>query len=115
LLDEEAPHFLTAGAGLVRDELHAEDLLGERSRVGRAAFGHLDAAAFASAAGVDLRFDDGDGRARLGLELLGGGLRLVDGERRDALGDGDAVAGEDLLALVLVDLHEGREAITLRG
>ena len=65
LLDVEAAHLLPLGARLVGDELHAEDLLGELPRLGGAALGDLDAAAFAAAAGVDLRLDDDDGAARL--------------------------------------------------
>jgi hypothetical protein len=34
LLDEQAAHLLPLGAGLHRDELHAEDLLGELARLG---------------------------------------------------------------------------------
>ncbi len=70
LLDVEPPHLLPLGARLVRDELHAEDLLGELARLGGAPLGDLDAAALAAAAGVDLRLDDDDRAPRLGDELL---------------------------------------------
>ena len=105
LLDVEAPHLLPLGARLVRDELHAEDLLGELARLGGAALGDLDAAALAAAAGVDLRLDDDDRALGLLGEALRGGLRLVDREGGVPLGDGDAVAGEELLGLILVDFH----------
>ena len=59
LLDEQALDHLALGPGLVRDELHAEDLLRRLARVG-GALGDLHAAALAAAAGVDLRLDDDD-------------------------------------------------------
>ncbi len=56
LFDEQAPHLLTLGAGLVGFQLHAQDVGGIRfDFVER--FGDLYAATFATAAGVDLRFD----------------------------------------------------------
>ena len=84
LLDVEAPHHLPLGAGLVRDELHAEHLVGELARLGGAALGELDAAAFAATAGVDLRLDDDDGDLGFVDELLGGGLGLVGRQGRDS-------------------------------
>ena len=66
LLDVEAPDLLALGAGLVRDELHAEDLLGELARFGGAALRDLHAAALAATAGVDLRLDDDDRATGLG-------------------------------------------------
>ena len=102
LFDEDAADELALGAGLRRDESHADDLgrgaLGLVRRVGE-----LDAAALAATAGVDLRLDD-DGLA----DLLRDRSR-VPGSRCDAAArDGDAVLGEDLLGLVLVDLHDDR-------
>ena len=66
LLDVEAAHLLPLGAGLVRDELHAEDLLGELPRLRGAALRDLHAAALAATACVDLRLDDDDRAAGLG-------------------------------------------------
>ena len=60
LLDEQALDLLALGAGLVRDELHAEDLLGASASASSRGLGDLDAAALAAAAGVDLRLDDDD-------------------------------------------------------
>ena len=60
LLDEQALHLLALGAGLVRDQLHAEIALHGLLRRRRVALAHLDAAALAAAAGVDLRLDDDD-------------------------------------------------------
>jgi hypothetical protein len=61
----------------------------------------LDAAALAAAARVDLRLDDPHGTAQRLRRLHG----LVDGERRDAARYRHAIAAEDFLALVFVDLH----------
>ena len=60
----------------------------------------LDAAAFAAAAGVDLRLDD-DRHAQLLGDLAGLLGRGGDAAARH----GHAVVGEELLRLVLVDLH----------
>ena len=64
--------------------------------------GELDAARLAAPAGQHLRLDDD-----LAAELLGGGARLLRGRREPAVGDGDAEAPEELLALVLVEIHGG--------
>ena len=99
-LHQQPAHLLPARAGLVRDQLHAEDLgrallhLVERLR-------DLDAAALAAAAGVDLRLDD----PHLAAERLRGLDGLVDGKRRNAARNGHAEPAEDLLALILVNLH----------
>ena len=63
----------------------------------------LHAAALAAAAGVDLRLDDGDGRAE--LDVRAGGLL---GARHDAAArHGDAESAQELLRLELVDFHVG--------
>ena len=95
---------LPPGPGLVRDQVHAEDLLRGLARGGRA-LDHLHAAALAAAAGVDLRLDDDELVVGLGDQRLRGRLGLVDAEGRASLGDRDAELLEDLLGLVLVDLH----------
>ena len=73
-LDVDALDFLAGRAGLLGDELHAEHLLGGREHlVDR--LDHLDAAALAAAAGVDLRLDHPDRAAqllRLGFRLRRG-------------------------------------------
>ena len=62
LLDQQPAHLLPVRTGLVGDELHAQDLAGQRAHfVDR--LGDLDPAALAAAAGVDLRLDDPDGAA----------------------------------------------------
>ena len=70
LLDEQALDLLALGAGLRRDELHAEDLLDRGLGVGPG-LRDLDAAALAAAAGVDLRLDDDDVGARVAVCTLG--------------------------------------------
>ena len=71
--------------------------------------GDLDAAGLAAAADLHLRLDD----ARE-ADLLRGGDGLVDGRARAAVGHGDAVAGEELLALVLEQVHERRRTLASR-
>jgi hypothetical protein len=60
----------------------------------------LDPARLATAPGQHLRLDDD--RA---AELVRGGARLLGRRREPPVGDGDAVALEELLALVLVEVH----------
>ena len=131
LLNEEAPDLAALGSGLMGDEVVAEDLLRRRRSLGRgvdetdaadgaafdAAFigggirfelgvhgGGLvrlgDEAALAAPAGVDLGLDNG-----LTAEVPGGFFGLLDGRDGGALGNGDAVLGEDRLRLEFVDLH----------
>jgi hypothetical protein len=100
LLDQQAPHLLSLRPRLVRDELHAEDLLRLVAHFVER-FRDLDAAALAATARVDLRFDDPDAAA----ELLRRCDRLVDAERRDAAGRRDAELAIEVLALILVDFH----------
>ena len=62
----------------------------------------LDAAGLAAPPDLDLCLDD------TGVpDLVRGADGLLDGACRDALGDGDSVAGEELLALVLEEVHDG--------
>ena len=64
--------------------------------------GELDAARLAAAAGEHLRLDDDRAAER---RRRGAGLLRRDGE--PAVGDRDADAAEELLALVLVEIHGG--------
>src|SRR5205823_2963900 len=62
--DQQTPHLLALGSGLVRDELHAEDFFRPGTHfVDR--FGDLYAAAFAAPTGVDLRLYHPDAAAEL--------------------------------------------------
>jgi hypothetical protein len=100
LLDQQPAHLLPGGAGLVRHELHAEDLGGALAHfVERAREFH--AAALAATARMDLRLDHPHRPA----ERLRGLHGVVDAERGNAARHRHAVAPEQLLALVLVDLH----------
>src|SRR5690606_1108918 len=80
-LDEQAADLLALGAGLVRDQLHAQDLAGQLAHLVDGA-GQLDAPALATATGMDLGLHDPDGPAQLG----GGGHGFVDRVGRDAAG-----------------------------
>jgi hypothetical protein len=100
--DQQAAHLLAFRAGLVRNELHAHDLfsifLDLRERLG-----HLDAAAFAAAASMDLRLDYPD-RAAQRFRCLD---RLVHGHARNAARYRHPELPEDFFALILMDFHAG--------
>ncbi len=100
-LDQQAAHLLPRRPGLMRDELHAEDLGGalldliDRAR-------ELDAAALAAPTGVDLRLHHPHGAAEC-LRCL---HRVFDAEGRQAARHRHAEAAQHFLALVFVDLHD---------
>ena len=94
------------GPGLMGDERHAEDLLRQLGRfVGR--LGELDAAAFAAAAGVDLRLHD-DAAAELVRDEARFVRRVDDFTARRR----DAVVAKDLFRLIFVHFHGGARFIT---
>ena len=102
--DGDLAHLLAFWAGLVRDELHAHHLGRgfNRSFLGG---DELHAPALAAATRVDLRLDHCSAPAPMIeclADFLGDVGALVDD---DAALHTHAVALEDLLALVLVDLH----------
>ena len=103
LLDEQPLHLLALRAGLVRDELHAEDLLGVLLGLGDV-LGDLDAAAFAAAAGVDLRLDD-DAFGAAGEERLATSSASSSVFATSPARHGNAVLRKDVLCLILVDFH----------
>ena len=102
-------YFLADGAGLLGNQCVAEHRLGEAlDLVGR--LGEADAAAFllgalemalAAAAGVNLGLHHPDRSAQLLRDMLGLGRRIGDA----ALEHLHAVAGEQLLRLIFVDVH----------
>ena len=94
-LDPELAHDVAA-------DVEPEDLLGLVARVVRV-LGELDPAGLAAAAGEDLRLDDD-----LAADLLRGRARLVGRRRESPLRHGDPEALEELLALVLVEVHRRR-------
>ena len=103
LFDQQALHLLALRPGLVRDELHAENVLGVQFGV-FAGPRHLDAAALAAASGVNLRLDDHALRA-LGKQLAGHRRGLFQRVGHFAPGHGNAVLRQDFLCLILVDFH----------
>src|SRR5437763_1647068 len=84
----------------MRDERHAEHIGRDLLRFFRR-LGELDAAAFAAAAGVDLRLYHDD----LGAQRAGGGLGFLRRSRDDTAWHRDTIFGQDRLALVFMDLH----------
>src|SRR5690606_6955524 len=96
----ETADLLSFGAGLVRLELHAQDLASQAPDVFQA-LGNLHTATLAAATGVDLGLDHPDRAA----EFLGGSDSFVNGERRDTSWDRHTESAQDLFALVFVNLH----------
>ena len=83
------------------DDVHAEDRVGVGARL-LGVLGDLDPAGLAAAADQHLRLD------RAGVaDTLGGGDRVLDRGGDLATGHGDAVLGEQLLALILEKVHGG--------
>jgi len=106
LFDEHLPHLAAFGAGLVRDEGHPDHLLGQVGCFVRV-LRELDAAAFAAAAGVDLRLDD-----HASAELFRGRARVLRRVDDDAARRRDSVPPQDLFCLIFVDLHRAASCIT---
>ena len=81
------------------DDVHAEDRVGVVAGL-LGVGGDLDPARLAAAADQHLGLD------RAGIaDPLGGGHGLLDGRRDLAARHGDAVLGEQLLALILEEVH----------
>jgi hypothetical protein len=80
-------------------DVEPEDLAGARLRLVRRG-GELDPSGLAAAAGQHLRLDD-----HRPAELFGRRARLLRARRQPAVRDGDAVPPEELLPLVLVQVH----------
>ena len=103
-LDQQAAHDAATGTGLRRDQVHAQNLRGQLRRfVGGTR--QLHAAAFAAAAGMDLRLDHHDRRA----ELLGDLARLFGAGHHLAARRGNAEAAENFLSLIFVNFHRRYE------
>ena len=92
----------------VAADVHAEDRFAWSSASSGVA-GELDAAGLAAPARQHLRLDDD-----LAAELLGRLPRLRRRLRDTSLGDRDAEAAEELLALMLVEVHRAGESTRLR-
>ena len=90
-----------SGPGLVRDQRHAEHLLGDFGRF-RGIFRDLHAAAFAAAAGVNLRLHH-----HAAADLLRRRFGFLHRVRHFAARHRDVVFGQDGLRLILVNFHIG--------
>src|SRR6185436_6530751 len=96
---EDLADELPFGAGLVGDELHAEDLRrGLAGLFGRS--GELDAAALAAAASMDLGFDDA-----AAAQFLADPRGFVRIGRHPSLGCRDSIPAQDLIGLIFMDLQ----------
>ncbi|MDT4839293.1 hypothetical protein FQZ97_730790 [compost metagenome] len=100
VFDVQAADLLAFRAGLMRDQLHAQDFRGQLADVVQRAR-QLHAAALAAAARVDLRLDD----PNRSTQLFSGSHGLVDGKSGDPARHGDAKLLQQFLALILVDFH----------
>ena len=87
----------------MRDELHAEDLLGILLGFGEV-LRDLDAAALAAAAGVDLRLDH-DAIGAVGEEPARDFECFIEGVRHLAARHGNTVLRKDVLCLIFVNFH----------
>ncbi len=101
-LDQQAPNLLAGRPGLMGDQLHAENLAGQRLQFVQRA-GQFHTAAFAAAARVNLRLDDPD----LAAQALRRIERFLHRESGIAARHRNAEVAQQLLALVFVDLHRG--------
>ena len=121
LFDVETANEAAFGAGLVGDERGAEDS-GRMFADLRKRASQLDAASLAATAGVNLRLDDPERAA----QLLRGSHGLIDGEGGDAARSPDTELLEELLRLILVNVHttlrygrllgaEGSELAPMKG
>jgi len=87
---------------LVRDEAHAQHLLGDLESI-LGILGDLDAAALATATGMDLGLHH-----RAGVDPPGGGLSFLGGVDHFSPRHRESVLRQDGLGLILMDFH--REA-----
>jgi len=99
-LDQEVAHLLAFGAGLVGDQLHAEDL-GRVLAHFVQRLGDLDTTALAATASVDLGLDHPD----LAAELLCCLDRVIDAGAMDASRRDDTVLSQYFFCLILMNLH----------
>ncbi|MNI27536.1 hypothetical protein D3C73_812740 [compost metagenome] len=100
VFDVQATNLLAFRAGLVRDQLHAQDFRGQLAHVVQRAR-QLDATALAAAARVNLCLDD----PHRSTQLFSGSHGLVDGKSGDPARHRDAKLLQQFLALILVDFH----------
>jgi hypothetical protein len=96
---------LALRTGLVRDQLHAEDLLGVVRRLVDV-LGNFYAATFAASPGVNLGFND-DAASPVGEQSFGHIDCFVQRVGHFAPGNGNAVFRQDVFRLIFVDFHRG--------
>ena len=102
LFDQQAAHDLTFPAGLMRDQMHTEDLLRcaahlfQRTR-------HLHPAPLAAPARMDLRLHHPHRTA----QLLRRNYRLIDAETCRPARRRDTELAQNLFTLVFVNFHNG--------
>ena len=89
----------------MRDQPHAQHLFRDLDGF-RRVLGHLDAAAFAAPAGMNLRFDD-----HAAADFFRRRFRLIHRERNFAPRHRDFVLGQDRLGLILVNFHGVKELV----
>ena len=99
-LDVQAADLLAFGAGLVRLELHAQDVASQGLDVVDG-LGNLHAAALATAARMDLSLH----HPHRATQLLGCFNGFLNGKRGNAARYGHSKLAQDFLALVLMNLH----------
>ena len=99
LFDEQALHDAAFRSGLMRYEAHAEDLFGDARGI-LGVLRHLDAAAFAASAGVNLRLHD-----YAPADLLRRSRSFFHRERDLSARNRDVVLGQDRLGLILMNFH----------
>jgi hypothetical protein len=98
--DQQVAHLLAFRAGLVRDQLHAEDLAGVLAHFFERGC-DLDATALATATGVNLGLDHPDLAAQ-GFSCLD---CVIDGRAVNPARNRNAEFLQDLLALIFVNFH----------
>jgi hypothetical protein len=100
LFDQQATDLLADRPGLVRHQLHAEDLAGKLADFVQR-LGDLDTSAFATAARVNLGFDHPE-IASQGFGCLD---RFIDGLTEHPARNGNAEFLQELLTLIFVNFH----------
>ena len=105
LFDQQPLHLLALGAGLVRDQRHAQHLLGQFNGLFRR-LGDLHAAALAAASGVNLRLHHDSGCAFV-EQVAGRRIGFLGALDHLSARHGHSILRQDCLALVLVNFHVG--------
>ncbi len=113
LFNQQALHLLPLRAGLVRHQLHAQNVLRVQFGV-FAGPGHLHAAALAAASSVNLCLDHHTA-CTLSKQLAGHCRGLFQRVCHFAFGHGNAVLGQNLFCLILVNFHDGGNRPFRRG